>query len=465
MRVQYFVEPIYTRFQISEATPSEIASLTGLIRMSTQARPEGYQFMPKYKRGVWDGYINLSRGNTFPTGLLSLLQRSLPEEVDQSVVDQVQYPQYYASLMHPQMFQGIELRPYQINAAIELILSRRGIAHMATNSGKTEVISAMCKTLLCDVLVLTTKLDLLEQTSQRLSQRLGEKIGRVGDGQVELQRVTVGMIQSLAKWSAQSLTSQFKEIGCVIFDECHHLPSATAQQVMLNLPAPMRFGMSGTPLHQTKLADLMLMAATGQVIVTVTNADLIESGVSAKPKIIMHVVKLEDDDDLEWQDAYQTYIVANPERNRIIMEHARQATGVTLILVERIEHGQALAEQLHGSLFLHGSIPLEQRAQALAEMRTGQQRIVIATPIFDEGVDVPAIDTLILAGGGVSPIKLMQRLGRGMRQKHGENVLQVVDFADESNKYLFQHSIARAELYESEGFDVTLATPTQAGLQ
>lgn len=452
MKLKFNVGPINTKYQVLEATAPEIASIAGLIRMATQARPEGYQFMPKFRQGLWDGYINLSRGSTFPTGLLSLVKRSLPLGLEYEVEDDLEYPQYYASAMHPNMFGGIELRPYQLNAATDLIMARRGVAQMATNSGKTEVIAAMCKCLLCDVLILTTKLDLLQQTSQRLSQRLGEKIGIIGDGHAELQRVTVGMIQTLAK------RRSFKdlEVECIIFDECHHVPSQSAQRVMLSIEAPMRFGLSGTPLHHDQLTDLLLIAATGDVIVNVSNQALIDAGVSAKPKITMVTVTDTSDYKCEWQEAYQTNIVNNLVRNQAVADYAVQAPGITLILVDHIAHGNLLQAMIPGSVFLHGSTPLEQRAFALDSMRQEQLRIVIATPIFDEGVDVPSIDTLILAGGGLSPIKLLQRLGRGMRHKAGENVLHVIDFVDDTNCYLMEHSIQRVQLYEQEGFDVQL---------
>ncbi len=453
MKLKFVVGPIYTNYQVLDATAPEIAELAGIIRMATQARPDGYQFMPKFRQGVWDGYINLSKGSTFPTGLLSLVQNSLPKGLPYEVEDNLQYPQYYASAMHPNMFQDIELRPYQINAAIELIMAKRGIAHMATNSGKTEVISAMCKCLLCDVLVLTTKLDLLHQTRQRLAQRLGEVVGIIGDGQVEMQRVTVGMLQTLAKRKSYKTM----DIGCLIFDECHHVPAKTAQAVMLGIPAPMRFGLSGTPLRNAQLADLMLTAATGDVVVTVTNQILIESGISAKPQIVMLNITNLATYKLDWEESYQKCIVENEARNQLIVEQARLSLGVVLILVERIEHGRLLQTQIPNARFFSGDLSGDERLHALEQMRTGQLRIVIATPIFDEGVDVPSIDTLILAGGGLSPIKLMQRLGRGMRHKAGANVLHVVDFIDDTNQYLMAHSIQRTLLYEQEGFDVQLA--------
>jgi superfamily II DNA or RNA helicase len=80
--------------------------------------------------------------------------------------------------------------------------------------------------------------------------------------------------------------------------------------------------------------------------------------------------------------------------------------------------------------------------------------VFIASPIFDEGIDVPRVDTVILACGGKSYVKLLQRIGRGMRKKDdGKNELIIIDFIDDTNKYLLKHSDRRIKTYVSEGFD------------
>ncbi|NJL54364.1 hypothetical protein HC928_03635 [bacterium] len=66
--------------------------------------------------------------------------------------------------------------------------------------------------------------------------------------------------------------------------------------------------------------------------------------------------------------------------------------------------------------------------------------------ILDEGVDVPTIDALILAGSRKSRIKTMQRLGRGLRG----NKLIAVEFANFTNDYLLRHSLQRLEDYKKE---------------
>lgn len=97
----------------------------------------------------------------------------------------------------------------------------------------------------------------------------------------------------------------------------------------------------------------------------------------------------------------------------------------------------------------------ERRKEVLDMLRAGSG-IVISSPIFDEGVDIPSLDCVILAGGGKSQVKLLQRIGRGMRHKDGDNTMKIYDFLDDTNKILLRHSEKRIETYASEGFKTKL---------
>jgi hypothetical protein len=61
--------------------PKEHIPVIAKIREICKARPENYQFMPKYRAGMWDGYISLMHGfAAFPTGLLPLIRTMLTEQ-------------------------------------------------------------------------------------------------------------------------------------------------------------------------------------------------------------------------------------------------------------------------------------------------------------------------------------------------------------------------------------------------
>ena len=128
-----------------------------------------------------------------------------------------------------------------------------------------------------------------------------------------------------------------------------------------------------------------------------------------------------------------------------------------LILVNQLEQGRLLRDAISNSVFVHGSDDTSYRQGVLSTMRATTKGIFIASPIFDEGIDVPAVDTVILAGGGKGHVKLLQRIGRGLRQK-AHNELIVIDFLDDTNEYLLKHSQERINIYEQEGFEIELSS-------
>ena len=89
-------------------------------------------------------------------------------------------------------------------------------------------------------------------------------------------------------------------------------------------------------------------------------------------------------------------------------------------------------------------------------MKNGELDLLIASKIFDQGVDIPQLDALILAGSGKSSGRALQRIGRVIRTNPGKSNAIVVDFYDNA-KYLKDHSQRRIDIYKSEpGFKIKL---------
>ena len=433
-----------------------------IIRNVLRARPDGFQFMPKYKSHRWDGYITLmATMSSFPTGLLPLAIKALMH--NKKAVQLIEQPQQIVKAVDPDCLSGVTLRDYQIEAVTDLLSANRGIAKMATNSGKTEVIAAIIKTLGVPLtIIIVHRKELMYQTAQRLEDRLGIEVGIMGDGKHIQAQVTVAMVQTLYNMLPIKKTHSvlFPDNKLLVVDECHHISSNSMMDVISHIPGHYRFGMSGTPLKYDALSDMKLIAATGDVVVDVTNEFMIESGWSAKPVIKMYIV--EDTNDalwsMEYADAYKSMIVNHKQRNNIIIDYANKSEGVVLILVNQLEQGRLLRDAIPYSIFVHGSDDTDYRQGVLSNIRAAVKGIFIASPIFDEGIDVPAVDTVVLAGGGKGHVKLLQRIGRGLRQKVGHNELIVIDFIDDTNEYLLNHSRDRIEIYEQEGFEVEICS-------
>ena len=93
-------------------------------------------------------------------------------------------------------------------------------------------------------------------------------------------------------------------------------------------------------------------------------------------------------------------------------------------------------------------------SKTVEDFRSGKYQVLIASPVLDEGIDLPEIEALVILSGGKSLIKIIQRLGRALRPKPGENEVFVVDFYDKHHPWLTSHSKKRYGEYTEEGHTV-----------
>ena len=92
-----------------------------------------------------------------------------------------------------------------------------------------------------------------------------------------------------------------------------------------------------------------------------------------------------------------------------------------------IEHARFMADHFnrHGidAVAVWGDSPQDERQAALRDLAEGRVRAVFSVDLFNEGVDVPAVDTVLMLRPTESPTLFLQQLGRGLRQANGQAVL------------------------------------------
>ena len=87
-------------------------------------------------------------------------------------------------------------------------------------------------------------------------------------------------------------------------------------------------------------------------------------------------------------------------------------------------------------------------------IKEGKLKVLISTNIVDEGLDISRIECLILLAGKKSRRQLLQRIGRSLRRKEGENVVKIYDFMDYGSLHLEKHSRQRIAIYKQEKFEL-----------
>jgi superfamily II DNA or RNA helicase len=157
---------------------------------------------------------------------------------------------------------------------------------------------------------------------------------------------------------------------------------------------------------------------------------------------------------VQWQLTLK-HLQNNAARNAAIVNIARsemlQGESV-LILVASIEHGEKLAEQIESAAMLHSKLPAKLRRQRVEDFRSGVLTCAVATSLADEGADIPRASVLLLAAGGRSATKAIQRTGRVMRPHKGKTEGVVYDFVDRGLAHAHAQWKARRRVYLELGY-------------
>ncbi len=102
-----------------------------------------------------------------------------------------------------------------------------------------------------------------------------------------------------------------------------------------------------------------------------------------------------------------------------------------------IHHAWFMARQFNEaglpSVALDGETDAETRLDAVRRLRRGDLRAIFTVDIFNEGVDIPEVDTLLLLRPTESATVFLQQLGRGLRWAEGKSVLTVLDFIGQAH--------------------------------
>jgi superfamily II DNA or RNA helicase len=436
----------------------------------------GYQYMPRYVAGQWDGRKHLldRKHKTFPAGLTSRVSAVLTAQGVQHTVHEEPLPESVPITVAEPV---IELRPYQVECIEAALEARRGVLEMATGAGKTAVAACIIHRLSHPAMFFVHTRDLLHQTRRTFEKMLGVRVGQVGDGVVDLRPVTVATIQTCAKalgikiekaadddalendktdikTSQRRLLEAIRDVPVVFFDECHHLPADCCYSLaMQTKAAAYRFGLSATP-YRSDRQDLLLEAAIGPKIYRANASVLIDQGYLVAPLVrfhavpALHVVGRRP----EYNEVFEDYIVRNPRRNGMIAEHARaleKKRVSVLILVSQVAHGEELQALMPGVPLVQGSDPSPLRQEVFGRLERKEQMVVIATTLADEGLDIPTLGAVVLASGGKSETRALQRVGRSLRPSPGKKQAVVVDFFDNA-PFLREHSIQRLEIFRTE---------------
>jgi superfamily II DNA or RNA helicase len=448
----------------------------------------GAQYMPAYRGYVnregrfvkWDGKQKLlTESLQFPLGLLERVvnfYKKDSKEVEIEDTRPTKSEAKYVNIVDKLVAAGKAPYPYQLDAVKATQEHECGIIRLATGGGKTIVAALITANFGKNTMIYVIGKDLLYQIHNLFTSLFDQKIGIVGDGLCEIHDINVVSIwtvgqalglkkskiieedvddeKSLDPQKYQDIRDMMSRAKVHIFDECHVAACKTIQEIARSISPEHIYGMSASPWRDDG-ADMLIESLLGRNIINISASTLIKNGYLVKPTIKFLKVPGIPDNKEHFQTVYKKYIVENEVRNSYVIKGAEKLVEQgyqTLVLYNSVAHGAALFEELNKKLpcyLLSGKDSSDVRTKAKHDLEDGKIKCIIASKIFDIGVDLPSLSGLVIASSGKSSVRALQRIGRVIRKYPNKSRAAIIDFYDQA-PFLKDHAKARKKIYSSE---------------
>jgi superfamily II DNA or RNA helicase len=388
---------------------------------------------------------------------------------DSDRFDRAVAPEQSDSMEAPLLFLDVEPWPHQREMLEKLAVERdrhhrfKNLVVAATGTGKT-IVAALDYKRLRDqygdlrLLFVAHRQEILKQSLGAFRQVL--RSGDFGELYVDGHRpdewrYVFASIQSLAQVDLEQLDPAAFDI--VIVDEFHHAAAPTYRRLLEHLfegddvgtprqPPRILLGLTATP-ERTDAEDI-LHYFDNHIAVELRLWDALERGLLCP----FQYFGLHDNTDLSsvrWSrkgydiTELQRIYTADDARVKLVLEqvshkHKDAGTMRALGFCVSIAHAQFMARRFTEaglpSLAVFADTDSDTRKDALASLRTGQARALFAVDLFNEGVDLPEVDTLLFLRPTESALVFLQQLGRGLRRHERKDCLTVLDFIGQSHR-------------------------------
>jgi superfamily II DNA or RNA helicase len=444
------------------------------------------RFQPAYRLGRWDGTTSLF--GIGGTGYLNHMEKILDvlEKLGIEVTEvednrsnvQMQFEPvtetYWADQGkvwpkgHQQEGKPILLRDYQVEAVNTFLQHHQSLQEIATGAGKTittATLSQLCECYGRTITIVPNK-SLVEQTEEDF-RNVGLDVGVYYGDRKELNCThTICTWQSLnildkksKNGEADQLTlAEFLDgVKAVIVDEVHMAKADVLKNLLTrNLNnACIRWGLTGTVPKEAHESE-QIFASIGPLVGGIRASELQEKGVLSNCHV--NIVQLVDLPEFKNYAEELKYLVTDDDRMIYISKLIKNISekGNTLVLVNRIDTGKFIVNELEGSVFISGNVKTKDRKEEYDEVATSQNKVIVATyGVAAVGINIPRIFNLVLIEPGKSFVRVIQSIGRGIRKAEDKDFVEIWDITS-TCKFAKRHLTERKKFYKEAQYPFTI---------
>lgn len=352
-----------------------------------------------------------------------------------------------------------EPHPLQIEGLDALARARRegrgrSLVVMATGLGKTWLAAFDLASVAADlgrfprVLFLAHRAEILEQAADTFGV-LAEARGLdpktswyAGDGDDLGGDLVFASVQKLSRAVGLTRLSE-QRFDYVVVDEVHHAVASSYRRVLDRLEAGFVLGLTATP-DRADTADVRGLF-DDHVAFEAGLAEGIEEGLLA-PFSYFGLRDTVNYENIPWRNTrFDPEVLATAAATEARMgrlweawqEHPGERT---LVFCCSVAHAEFVVRWLSGKGLRVRAVTAESdeasRSTAKSDLGSGRLDALCAVDLFNEGVDLPSLDRIVMLRPTESPVVFVQQLGRGLRRSEGKAALTVVDFVGNHRVFL-----------------------------
>jgi superfamily II DNA or RNA helicase/HKD family nuclease len=347
----------------------------------------------------------------------------------------------------------VTARPHQLKMLEELQVAREIFGHnknlvvAATGTGKT-VLSAFDYKRLIQIgaprpalLFVAHRQEILKQAMATFRQVLGDSsFGEllVAGHEPKTWRHVFASIQSLN--SAKLRNFPANHFAHLVIDEFHHAEAKSYRKLFELLEPQQVVGLTATPERADGINEVWNDVFGGRISSELRLWDALSQDLIAP----FHYFALGEDLDysqLPWvagryeAAALNRLVTSNTFRNKkVLRELNSKVSDVSkiraLIFCVSVEHANQVAMEFTANGLNTKAVTgkTENRGKIIQDLRTGAIRAIATVDVFNEGVDIPEVDTILLLRPTESPVVFLQQIGRGLRKAPGKDQVLILDF-------------------------------------
>lgn len=408
-----------------------------LERDLTFVNPNG-EIVEAYRRYVTKGHYRIPRGAWYllPDSVRYKDRRAFPP------MPELKFKVKLDAVEKDTRFSG------QSAAVAAMLKHEQGLIIRPPGTGKTQIalaFAAQCKT---RTLVLVHTEDILQQWVEYASAALpGQRIGIIRGKTCDIQQITIATVQTLQNYVSKG-QKWWEQFGAVIADEAHHVSAPSWENVINSCPARYRFGFTASPTRADGNHPLMKF-----IIGPIIHRKAFTSAVKLKVVPVKTKFYAPYRHRGDWGNLVRT-LIHDDKRNRKIARIADKeiaAGNSVLVLSRRVDHLENIARLMRSpvEILAAKTRTKAERREVLENFKSGNVRCVLATQLADEALDVPILNRVLLTHPGKHEGRIIQQIGRAIRQHSEKKDAVIYDFVDDKVRPLKSQWRQRKQAYRS----------------